>query len=112
MLKNEDILTRFSMKVWLFSEVIQYVEMKKEEPDEKLLENAGMCSSICLCTVNYLTEKTFCEYRPMLMMDSFTLKSIYYRYRESGILDLQNWAEICLQCAVAFRKFILDLSKN
>jgi len=112
MLKNADILTKVSMKVWLFSEVIHYVEMKKEDPDENLLKNAGICSSICLCTVNYLSDKKFSECRPMLMMDSFTLKSIYYRYRESAVLDLQKWAEICFQCAVAFRKFILDLSKN
>jgi hypothetical protein len=110
--KNADVLTKASMRVWIYSEVIHYSEMKKDHPDANLLQSAGICSSISLCVVNCLAEKKLSEYRPILMMDSFTLKSIYYRYHESTITDLQKWAEICLQCAVAFRKFILDLSKN
>jgi len=111
-IEDSDTLTKASMKVWLYSEVIQYVEMKKENPDDQLLEASGFCSTICFSIVSSLTGKKLNEYRAIFMMDSFTLKSVYYRYRYSQIEDLRNWAEICMQCAMAFRRFIIELSRN
>lgn len=111
-MENVEVLTKASMKVWLYSEVIQYIEMKSEVTDEELLEYAGLCSSISFCAVSYLSAKKLEEYRPMLMMDSFALKSIYYHYGYSQKKELKKWADACLQCAIVFRKFILDLSNN